>query len=354
MTKAEKKELSNLVISATSTVRAALSAIDDAGVTTVFVIRDDGTLAGQVSERGICRSLLLGKGLDCSVVDVIEKPRAIARNEDGRAAVLDLMQSLKLREVPVVDAGNRILAVHTQDEIVGAPERKNWAVVMAGGLGTRLAPLTKDIPKPMLPIAGRPILERIVLHLVGSGIRKIFLSVNYLADIIEKHFGDGTDLGCEIEYLRESPDRPLGTGGALRLLADLGYEATEPLLVMNGDLVTDFSVQGLFDAHHRRSAEATIAVSEYEHRVPFGVLEATDERLVRIVEKPTCSWAVNAGIYVLNPPLLSRIPDVELFPITKIFENCLQRDEIVGLWPITQGWQDIGRPAELAQARGQR
>ncbi len=273
--------------------------------------------------------------------------------EDGRAEVLDLMQALKVREVPVVDETGRLSSIHVENQIVGMRKLPNWAVIMAGGRGTRLGRLTKDVPKPMLPVAGRPILERLVLHLVGAGVSTIFLSVNYLADIIEKHFGDGAKFGCTIEYLREDLEHPLGTGGSLRLLGDLGYQPSAPILAMNGDLITNFQVDDLLKAHARELAAATIAVSEYRHEVPFGVLESTDGSLDRIVEKPTISWWVNAGIYVLEPTLLARIPRSDLFPITSLFADCLSRQERVNLWALGDDWQDIGRPAELAQARGQ-
>jgi NDP-sugar pyrophosphorylase family protein len=279
-------------------------------------------------------------------------PTVLAKPADGRADVLDLMRALGLREMPIVDIDGRLRGIHLETDILGLPLCKSWAVVMAGGRGTRLAPLTSDTPKPMLPVAGRPILERLVLHLVGSGIKKIFLSVNYLAEKIEKHFGDGRRYGCTIEYLREDTDCPLGTGGALGLLSDMGYAPKMPLLVMNGDLITSFSAQDLLRTHRSLGAAATVAVSKYEHQVPFGVLEASDGRLSRIVEKPTHSWLVNAGIYAIEPELLTRIPRGELFPITRLFEDCLRRQEQVGLWQLTDHWQDIGRPAELAQAQG--
>jgi dTDP-glucose pyrophosphorylase len=353
MVKNRNVQYSELVISQDSTVREALSRIDRHGIGDVFVVDDAGRLLGVIGEDEIRRAILGGASLSAPVRPLLTKPAATANPTDDRAAVLDLMHALKLREVPVVDQDGRILGIHAKDEVIGAVELENWAVVMAGGLGTRLAPLTKNIPKPMLPVAGRPILERLVLHLVGSGTRKIFLSVNYLADIVEKHFGDGSQFGCTIEYLREATSRPLGTGGALRLLSDLGYQPDRPILVMNGDLITSFSVSDLLASHLTQERVATIAVSEYRHQVPFGVLESVGGDLVRIVEKPTSAWAVNAGIYVLDPRLLPRIPANENFPITRLFDDCLTRGERVGLWSMKENWQDIGRPDELAQARGE-
>ncbi|HVV11200.1 nucleotidyltransferase family protein [Amycolatopsis sp.] len=346
-------QFSELLISEDSTVRKALSIIDQLCVESVFVVKPGGLLVGVVTEEDIRKALLGGSDLTDTVRTIMRKPRAQVGATESRAEVLDLMHALKLHEVPVLDPRGRVTGIHVDDAVIGPRPCENWAVIMAGGKGTRLGPLTKNMPKPMLPVAGRPILERLVLHLVGSGIERIFLSVNYLADIIEKHFGDGSKFGCSIEYLREETDTPLGTGGPLRLLEDLGYTPQAPILVMNGDLITSFSVDSFLEAHRQLRAAATIAVSEYEHQVPFGVLESAGGQLVRIVEKPTRSWAVNAGIYVIEPRLLSRIPRAELFPITKLFDQCLVAGDKVGLWSLQEDWQDIGRPAELAQARGQ-
>ncbi|MFJ8813487.1 MULTISPECIES: nucleotidyltransferase family protein [Amycolatopsis] len=345
--------LSDLLLCSNASIRDAFTVVDMNDLSDVFVVDDDNRLIGAVSEQDLRRGLLNGVSLDDPIAPLVNPWRATASQAADRAAVLDLMRALGVRSIPVVDSGNRVIGLHVERRIIGVPKLPNWAVIMAGGKGTRLAPLTKTIPKPMLTVAGRPILERLVLHLVGSGVEKIFLSVNYLANIIEKHFGDGGHLGCSIEYLREDPDLPLGTGGALRLLGDLGYRAEHPLLVMNGDLVTNFSVGKLLEEHRREQALATIATSRYHHEVPFGVLKSERNRLTQIVEKPTQEWPVNAGIYALDPALLDRIPADREFPITHLFEDCLSRGEKVALWPLSDDWQDIGRPNELAQARGQ-
>ncbi|WP_203416355.1 nucleotidyltransferase family protein [Jiangella ureilytica] len=336
-----------------ASIRECLTIIDTHDVGTVFVVDDTGRLSGAVREREIRRALVTGAQPDDPVANLVGSPSATARPGEGRAEVLDVMRALGVGEVPIVDGDGRVVGVHVETDVVGAEPLTNWAVVMAGGRGTRLAPLTDSVPKPMLPVAGRPILERIVLHLVGAGIRRVFLSVNYLGDIVEEYFGDGSAYGCTIDYLRERADRPLGTGGALGLLDEIGERPAAPVLLMNGDLVTGFSVADLLAAHEAHGGVATLAATEYEHQVPFGVLESDDGRLRRIVEKPRHSWSVNAGIYVLSPALLARVPRDEPYPVTRLFEDCLARGEGVGVWPLRDSWQDIGRPAELAQARGQ-
>jgi NDP-sugar pyrophosphorylase family protein len=224
---------------------------------------------------------------------------------------------------------------------------------MAGGRGVRLAPLTDHLPKPMVRIAGRPLLERLVLHLVGFGIRRVVLAVNYLNEVIEAHFGDGADFGCTISYLREERGRPLGTGGALGLLAAQGGVPAAPLLVMNGDLLTQFPVDELLASHAASGAPATLAVRDYVHEVAFGVAEVEGGRLRRLTEKPLLTASINAGVYVLEPALLERIPTGREFPLPSLLDDCLARGEPVNVWPMTDEWHDIGRPADLARARGE-
>jgi CTP:molybdopterin cytidylyltransferase MocA len=292
-------QLADMFMSPRSTIRECLTVIDKHGIGTVCVVDGDHRLIGVLDEADIRKALIGGSGPDEPVGELVHGPKTTVPVSIGRAEALDLMQTLGVAEVPVVDDVGRVVGVHVIDGVVGVERRANCAVVMAGGRGTRLSPLTDDVPKPMLPIAGRPILERLVMHLVSAGIEQIYLSINYLGHVIERHFGDGSSFGCAIEYLREEPDVPLGTGGPLRLLNDK-RPPDAPVLVMNGDLVTGVAVGELLDAHARTSAVATIAASEYRHQVPFGVLEGNGDQLERIVEKPSASWPVNAGIYVLE------------------------------------------------------
>jgi len=240
--------------------------------------------------------------------------------------------------------------------VLGADAKDNWAVVLAGGRGARLGEFTADTPKPMLPVAGRPILERLILHLVGSGVERIFLSVNHLAEQIEGHFKDGADFGCSIEYLREDPAKPLGTGGPLRLLRDQIGLPPSPVIVANGDLVVSFSLSSLLEAHDEAEAAMTVALKEYDHEVPYGVanLRPDDSRFIKdLVEKPRWWGLVNAGIYVVDPELLDMVPPDCSYPLTDLASNCLIEGKRVAGWQLAEEWHDIGRPDELKKARGE-
>jgi NDP-sugar pyrophosphorylase family protein len=212
---------------------------------------------------------------------------------------------------------------------------------MAGGKGTRLRPITDRIPKPMIKVAGRPILERIVLHLVGFGIRRVFVAVNYLGHIIKDYFGDGSQFGCRIDYLEEKEF--LGTGGPLHLLPST---PKDPLLVMNGDLVTQANFDHMLAFHQNGGFIATIGVIRYTHQVPFGCLETDGNRIVKLAEKPVLDRLANAGIYVLSPVLLTRVPP-GFFPITTLFEDCLGRNDPLGAFEIKEDWIDVGERNQL-------
>lgn len=345
-------DLAAVTIDPTATIRDVLRVIRSDRGDQALMVDDTGRLAGVVRDQDVLEALLDGCNLDCPAGNLARPPAAVVAATADRATVLELMIARGLRAVPAVDTDGRLIGLHLRDELVGGLERPNWAVIMAGGRGRRLAPLTDNIPKPMLPVAGRPILERLAMLLAAHGIRRIFLAVNCHREQIEAHFGDGSAFGCHITYLREHPDRPLGSGGALGLLADLGYWPSDPLLVLNGDLITDADVGALLDAHAASGAAATMVVAPYHHQVPFGVVRTQAGRLLALEEKPTATWDVNAGIYVLEPELLKRIPREEEFPITVLFEECLARDEHVAVWQLDGDWQDIGEPAELARARG--
>jgi NDP-sugar pyrophosphorylase family protein len=264
---------------------------------------------------------------------------------ETRDQVIDLMRARQIHQVPVVDRG-QVVGLHTLDRLIGNYEKPNVAVLMAGGRGARLHPITDATPKPMLSVAGRPILERLVLHLVGWGIRTVYISINYLGDQIAEHFEDGSRFGCSIEYLRERD--PLGTGGALSMLPPL----EDPVIVMNGDLITQVDIDSLLRTHAEGGFVATMAVRSHVVDIPFGVVETEDDRMIRLVEKPRAEQLVNAGIYVLDPEIVDRVPTNAAFPITDLFETALARDEPVGVYVVDEDWIDVGRPTELFRAKG--
>lgn len=342
-----KRRLRALLVKPDDSLLQALKIIDGGGVEIAFVA-DGGKIVGTLSDGDIRRALLRGETLESrSVRRAMRRDFMFVTPAVGRAEVLDMMRARYISQVPVLDAAQRMVGLHLLQELLGAVDRPNWAVIMAGGEGVRLRPLTEHVPKPMLTVAGRPILERLVLHLAGYGIREIFLSVNYLGHVIEEHFGDGARFGCKIRYLREN--QPLGTGGPLSLLPKI---PADPVLVLNGDLVTQAEIDRILDAHEAGGYDATMCVRPYQTEVPFGVADVRGGRLLGFREKPTEQLLVNAGIYVLSAPALRRVPKGKVYPITAIFEESLAKKRPIGAHLIAGEWMDVGRHEELKRARG--
>jgi len=331
-----------------ATIRDAMQSLEVSNARIALVVDGMARLIGTITDGDLRRALLGGSTLESPVQPIANRQFVAVGTDATRAEVLDLMRARAIEQVPILNARGQLVGLHLLHEIVGAIERPNWAVIMAGGKGTRLLPLTQTIPKPMLKVAGRPILERLVLHLVGFGIRRVFLSVNYLSGVIEEHFGDGSRWGCRIEYLRE--ERPLGTGGALSLLPE---RPKDPLLAMNGDLITQVDIGSMLAFHAQGGFTATVGVHDHSHTVPFGVLDVDGEQVRDIKEKPTFVWPTNAGIYVIEPRLLERIPRGTEFPLPGLLEQCLQHREPVGAFRVDGDWVDVGEKTQLARARGE-
>ncbi|MDE0836951.1 MAG: nucleotidyltransferase family protein [Akkermansiaceae bacterium] len=340
------EDLSIYTLDSNATIREAMAAIDAGATGVAMILGDKSRLEGLMTDGDLRRMLLAGAEMHSPITSAINRKFTSVSPSTPRADVLDLMHARTIEQIPVVDDDGRLVGVHSLGRIVMKDTLPNWAVIMAGGKGTRLGELTENIPKPMLKVAGRPILERIILHLVGSGVRRIFIAVNYLSHVIEEHFGDGSDFGCAIEYIRE--ESPLGSGGALSLLTE---KPEHPLIVMNGDLVTDFHVRRMLQHHEKGGYIATVGLNYYSHRVPFGCVTLEGGSVSEIREKPLLIERVNCGIYAISPDLLTRIKP-EFFPITELFDQCLKNNEPVGGYVIEEDWVDIGLPEELINAQG--
>ncbi len=325
----------------------AMRALEDGSIGVALVVDDDHHLVGTATDGDIRRAILNGCTLESPIAPHIQRNFTFVSPAAGRAEVLDLMQARTLKQIPVLGPSGGLLGVHLLHDVLGAVQRSNWAVIMAGGRGTRLRPLTETLPKPMARVAGRPILERIVLHLVGSGLKRLFISIGYLGHVIESHFGDGSRYGCQIDYLREDVHAPLGTGGPLSLLPK---PPQEPVCVMNGDLVTEVDIGRMIEAHSATNAHITVGARRYCHQVPFGCLEMERGVVRRIDEKPLLERHINAGVYILSPEAVSRVPH-RFFPITELLEDALSRGANVSAFEIGGDWIDVGQWDALRVAR---
>lgn len=339
--------LNDLVVAPDEDLRRVLQVIDRCGLEVALVCDQDRRLRAVITDGDVRRALLRDECFDIPA-SAIGTADFIATDPDAtRADALQVMVERSIKCLPVVDADGALVDLHTIKNCLTLQHCDSWAVVMAGGLGTRLGELTDGTPKPMLPVGDRPILQHIVEHLVSHGIRRIFLSVNYLASQVEEWFGDGSGYHCRIDYLRE--DRPLGTGGALALLPE---RPLAPLVVMNGDLFTRINIARMLAFHRAGDFRATMALREHDVTVPFGVAEVDGSRVSRLVEKPKLSYRINAGIYTIDPVLLDDIDTERLFPITELFAGALARDERIGAYHMQEQWVDIGVPEQFRSVQG--
>ncbi len=340
-------QISDYCVSETGTIRDALAVIDRCGIGLAIVCTAPFRVTGVISDGDIRRALLAGKTLESPILPHVATRYIRVAPGAKRAEVLELMQARRLQQIPIVDEAEILHGIHTLHGMLGGEIRDNWAVIMAGGKGTRLGAITSNIPKPMLPVAGRPILERLVLHVMSFGVRRIFLSVNHLGHIIEEHFGDGEKFGCQIEYIRET--QPMGSGGALSLLPEA---PSAPVFVLNGDLVTQADMGAMLEFHNQGNYHATMGVRPYQHEIPFGCVQADQGRMTLLEEKPVIERQINSGIYVFSPEALIHIPPNTPFPITDLFGNALASKVACGAYLIQDDWIDVGQPSQLAQARG--
>ncbi len=327
-------------------IREALRIIDDGGIQAAVVVDENDRLLGIVTDADVRRGMLRGVSLDASVVEILNPKPKTALAGSSRTKILDLMRKNMLRQIPVTDLEGRVVGIEIMDDYLKPKVRENSVVLMAGGLGKRLYPLTADCPKPLLKVGDKPILEIILDNFVKRGFSKFFLSVNYKAEMVEAHFGDGRKWGVDIEYLRE--DRRMGTAGSLSLLP----ETDHPVIVMNGDLLTTVNLDRLLEFHKEKNSVATMCVRNYTHEVPFGVITVEDHMVKQIEEKPSYNFFVNGGIYVLNPSVIRRISKGAYLDMPQLFDDLIRENQTVAAFPVREYWLDIGRADDLERAMG--
>ena len=335
-----------IVVATDTPLAEAIDKITTAGTQLALVLDGDGRLIGVLTDGDIRRALLRGQWLTTPVAEVMNPQPTMASVDTPRDEILSLMRRHVFHHLPLVDENHRVVGLATLDELIGAVERPNWVVLMAGGLGTRLRPLTEDCPKPLLSVGGKPILESILDNFIEQGFRRFFLSVNYKAEMIRTHFGEGDRWGVQIEYLHENTR--LGTAGALSLLSQT---PGSPLIVMNGDLLTRANFADLLKFHGEHGAAATMAVREYDFQVPYGVVRIDGAHISAIEEKPVQRFYVNAGIYILSPTTLEHIPANTFFDMPTLFEKLIAAKQPVAAYHLREYWLDIGRLEEFDRAQ---
>ena len=340
------KDWRQTLVSKDARILDAIQVLDKASYQICLVVDPANRLIGTVTDGDIRRGILAGIEMSAPVSKIMNvKPRTAFPGGDS-SALIALMRQHLIHQMPLLNAEGVVVGLAQLDELIGQSARRdNIVVLMAGGLGQRLRPLTEDTPKPLLQVGGRPILERILDGLIAQGFWRFFLSVNYRADMIEEHFGDGSRWGVEIRYLRE--DKPMGTAGPLGLLPK---HPSAPVLVMNGDLLTQTNLPRLLEYHQQRRAQASMCVRKYDFQVPFGVVHLDGDEITGIDEKPVHEFFVNAGIYTLDPAIIDLVPRNQRLDMPELFTRARNQGLRTVVFPIHEYWLDIGRLDDFEKA----
>ncbi len=342
-------DIKDICLSPQVTVADVISALNRNLKGIVLLVDEGRRLLGSITDGDVRRAFLAGTNLEDLAVSILEakgrtQPITAPLGTSG-SELLKLMKSHAIRQIPLLDDRGRVADLVTMADLVPDDDTCLQAVIMAGGFGTRLRPMTQSTPKPMLPVGDRPVLEYLMEQLRQAGISRVNLATHYLAEKIKEHFGDGSDFGVELNYITE--DKPLGTAGALGLMSP----PQGPLLVINGDILTRVDFKAMLAFHREQEADLTLGVRKYEMSVPFGVVQCDGPMVRKLVEKPSQSFFVNAGIYLLEPTTRSFIPQGEPLDMTELVQVLLAKGGRVASFPIHEYWLDIGQQDDYRRAQ---
>lgn len=339
------KNIEKLKITLNTKIKKALKIISDGGIKIAIVVDKQGKLVGTLTDGDIRRGFLKGLNINSSIKSVVFKKPIIAKKSDSRHKLLKLALSKKIYQIPVIDKNEKVISVHVLEELIKPKKRSNLVVIMAGGKGMRLRPLTKETPKPMLKVGNKPILQIILEKFKESRFTNFVICVNYKSKIIKDYFGNGKKFGVKIEYIEEK--KRMGTAGALSLLRK---KPKHPLFVINGDLLINLDFTKMLNFHFENYSSATMCVNEYNIELPYGEVKLENEKIISIKEKPNQKFYINAGAYILNPELINLIPK-KFYDMTSFFSKILVKNYKVTSFPLSEFWLDIGRMNDYKKAK---
>ncbi len=336
-----------VILKPEDTMEKAIQVLNKESLRIVLVADEYGRLLGTVTDGDIRRALIRRQEMNSFLADIMFKKPIVATLEDDRNKILAMMKARDLLQVPVLDDDRKIIGLETLQHILEKGKKlDNPIFLMAGGFGKRLRPLTNDIPKPLLKIGNKPILETIVNQFVDAGFHKFFISTHYKAEMVRTHFGDGSNWDVNIQYVHE--EEPLGTAGALGLLPELNGL---PIIMMNGDILTKIKYDDLLEFHNRNKSDVSVCVREYDFQVPFGIVEVDENIVEHIVEKPVHKFFVNAGIYVIEPSVIKTIEKNSYKDMPDLINELSDNSNKISAFPVHEYWLDIGRIDDFDRAQ---
>lgn len=331
-----------VIVEIDTPIKIAIERLNKVGIKIALVLDKNYRLLGTISDGDFRRGMLSGLTLEDTVEKIMNKNPRTVNEGTSRLEIFRLMNDTKILQIPIVDRNNIVIGLHLWDAISVQAKYSNIMVIMAGGKGSRLHPQTENRPKPMLLVAGIPILEHIIKRARSQGFNHFIIAVNYLGQIIEDYFKDGHEFGVKIEYLHE--DIPLGTAGALSLLS---HKPEKAFIVTNGDVITDINYSDFLDYHTVQNAAATVAVHTHEFQIPYGVVQINGFEVESYEEKPIVSSLINAGVYALEPDILDYINEPRYRDMPEILDISRDLKKKVIVYPLHESWIDIGRPIDL-------
>lgn len=342
-----EKRLHQVIVPATSSINGVLKVLDSSGTGILLVCDSDRHILGVITDGDIRRAILDSVDFSKPCISIANSEFVYATegiSPEKALKMMDRSRRYAINHLPVVNKKNQVVDLILRRDLISDSTIPLRALVMAGGYGKRLSPLTEKTPKPMISIGDKPILEHIISKLRDSGLKKVHISTHYLKEKITGYFGNGETFDVDIEYINE--EKPLGTAGCLRLVERLA----EPLLVINGDIMTDVDFRAMFDFHREHNASMTVGVRQYEFQIPYGVVESEGPDIIGLCEKPVHKFFINTGIYIMQPFVPDVIPCGVHYNMTDLIDELLRREEKVVSFPITEYWVDIGHPADLKKA----
>ena len=336
----------NCLVTADTSLIEVMRVIDKSSLQTALVVDAQEHLLGIVTDGDVRRGILRKLPFSAPAKEIMTPSPLTVNVNREKSYVINLMLKHTVNQIPVLDENGRIVNLYRIEDLLYKKQRDNAVLLMAGGLGMRLRPLTNNVPKPLLKVGNKPILETILENFIYAGFRRFYFAVNYKYEMIEEYFGDGTNYGVEINYIHEK--KRMGTAGALYFLP---HNLPEPVIVMNGDLLTDVDFGELVDFHLAQNAVATMGVREYNYQIPYGIIDCDGNKIINITEKPTFNFYVNAGIYVLSPNVVDSIDQENFLNMPDVFKNLINENKRTVLFPIRGYWLDIGHMDQFKQAQ---
>ena len=328
------------------TMEMAIMVLDKEAPKIVLIVDENDTLLGTITDGDIRRALISHKEMNVLLVDIMCDKPIYSNISDSDSGIIDKMKKHSVFHMPVLNSKQKVVGLKVFKDLADRPLKENPVFIMAGGYGMRLKPLTDDLPKPLLKIVDKPILLIIIQQFIKHGFYKFYISVHYKSEMIKEYFGGGSDLGIDITYIHE--DDPLGTAGAIGYLPK---KIELPIILTNGDLLTKINYNNLIDFHNSYGGSATMCVRKYNVDIPYGVVDCSQEKIIKITEKPTQNFFINAGVYVLEPDVIKKINKSSYMDMPDFIQYLISNNNQINMFPVYEYWLDIGQINQYEQAQ---